>query len=100
MFEGDLAAMWENHQVIRSRFRRDMGWLQWPTSCRNDTEDEPADAKHPVCTRSLELNAAAIFSMLEFFDGKFIDIGRLQNEALGSLTLLLRSPVTSACVTF
>lgn len=100
MFEGDLAAMWENHQVIRSRFRRDMGWLQWPTSCKNDTEDEPADAKHPVCTRSLELNADAIFSMLEFFDGKFIDIGRLQNEALGSLTLLLRSPVTSACVTF
>jgi len=66
-----------------------MSWLQFPVNCvdacpdeaqPNDDEDGNPLPKHPVCTKSLELNADAVAAMLDHFDGKFIEIPTLQRE--------------------
>ena len=83
MADKELALHWEKSSVIRSRFRREISWLQWPV-----LEDVPAgdeenekQAKHPVCTKSIELNADALLSILEYYDGGFAEISKLQSEA-------------------
>ena len=83
----DLADAWDECSVIRNRFRRQMSWLQWPISDVDTREEElcqeevDARDKHPVCTRSLELNSEALLAMVTFFEGEFIDVHRLQSEA-------------------
>ena len=86
----ELAAEWECCKTIRSRFRREMSWLQFPVhavdACPdeaqpNDYEDGNPLPKHPVCTKSLELNADAVSAMLDFYDGQFVEIPTLQREA-------------------
>lgn len=70
--------------MIRSRFRRSLPWLQWPYTKKSDEveEDEETNPKqHPVCTKSVELNADALLSVLEHFEGGFADIPKLQAEA-------------------
>ena len=90
MQKAELAAAWECCKTIRSRFRREMSWLQFPVNgvdaCPdeaqpNDDEDGNPLPKHPVCTKSLELNADAVAAMLDHYDGKFIEIPTLQREA-------------------
>lgn len=84
----DLALDWESCNTIRNRFRRDLTWIQWPTTDLEANEnpehgDGPNDddlAKRPVCTRALELNADALLMMLYHYQGNFIDIGKLQLE--------------------
>ena len=90
---GELALDWESCASIRSRFRRDISWIQWPITAEEttggndavgdgDDDDDDAIPKRPICTKSLELNAPALLCMLDFFEGNFIDIGKLQSQAL------------------
>jgi len=89
---GELALDWESCASIRSRFRRDISWIQWPITAEETTggndavgdgdDDDDAIPKRPICTKSLELNAPALLFMLDFFEGNFIDIGKLQSQAL------------------
>ena len=44
--------------------------------------EEPKVEKHPVCTKSLELNADALLGLLDWANGGFVDIPALQNEAI------------------
>jgi len=86
----ELALDWESCRTIRNRFRRDLEWIQWPTAAiettgGNDLADgaeEDEIPKRPICTKALELNAHALLCMLDYFEGNFIDIGKLQAEAL------------------
>ena len=87
---GELALDWESCASIRSRFRRDISWIQWPVLAEETTGGNDAGGdgdndtipKRPICTKSLEMNASALLCMLDFFEGNFIDIGKLQSEAL------------------
>ena len=83
--ESDLAVMWERSDVVRSRFRANKSWLQWPyivePGPKEDSDAEEKVEKHPVNTKSLELNVEALHSMLMFYSGKFIEIPDLQHEA-------------------
>ena len=89
----DLALDWESCVAIRSRFRRNVSWIQWPVmaadldanpSAGNEdgvpTDDLDDVPKRPVCTKALEMNADALLCMLEFYSGKFVDIPMLQGE--------------------
>ena len=85
----DLAHALEASSTIRSRFRKGWSWLQWPYYGKDcgATSDSPEESsqhveKHPVCTRSLELNADALIAVLEWANGNFVDISQLQNEAM------------------
>lgn len=85
----DLAHALEASSTIRSRFRKGWSWLQWPyfgkdCGTTGDSPDESSQhvEKHPVCTRSLELNADALIAVLEWANGNFVDIAQLQNEAM------------------
>ena len=85
MAAADLARQLECSSIIRSRFRRGMSWLQWPNSVSDATAEEgeePKVEKHPVCTKSLELNADALLGLLDWANGGFVDIPALQNEAI------------------
>ena len=91
MAESDLVLTWESSSIIRSRFRRGLKWLQWPTlSCESlgsaggegsADEDEKVE-KHSVSTKALELNADALLAMLDAYNGNFIDVYALQKEAM------------------
>jgi len=80
---GDLAHVWENSSVIRSRFRKSWSWLQWPyyavDALKEETDDDQIE-RHPVCTKSLELNAEALIGVLDWALGGFCDIPALQRE--------------------
>ena len=79
---GLLAADWESCTKIRNRFRKEISWLQWPVVPEVATEGgEEEKDRHPICTKSLELNVEAIDLMLDFYHGGFIDIHQLQKEA-------------------
>ena len=82
---GELAAEWENCSVIRSRFRRDESWLQWPYVQHLEADGEEAIEKHPVCTKSLEMNSAALMVMIDHYHGAFVDINALHAEATSSI---------------
>ena len=90
----ELALDWESCVAIRSRFRRNVSWIQWPLTPlaadppgAGNEDGVPTDElddvtnKHPVCTKALELNADALQCMLEFYSGNFIDIPKLQGKA-------------------
>ena len=85
MADGNLAQVWEQTKLIRSRFQKEWPWIQWPYQAEDadgdDDDDDPSKEKHPVCTKSLQLNIAAVDAMLEFCHGEFVDIHWLQNEA-------------------
>ena len=83
---GDLAHIWENSSVIRSRFRKSWSWLQWPyyavDALQQETDDNDGRVeKHPVCTKSLELNVDTLIGVLDWARGGFVDIPALQPEA-------------------
>ena len=80
MADKGLALVLEECTSIRSRFRRELSWLQWPVLQANDMETGKAE-RHPVCTKAIELNIDALLAMLDFFGGSFVDISALQNEA-------------------
>ena len=97
MAEGPaLAHDWESCASIRNRFRREGAWVQWPvllcdTTGGNDAagadgpgvDDEGEEMpKRPVCTKALEMNVDALLCMVDAFHGNFIDIYKLQAEAL------------------
>ena len=90
----ELALDWESCVAIRSRFRRNVSWIQWPVSpaaldtshAAGNEDGVPTDElddvpKRPVCTKALELNADALQCMLESYNGSFVDIPLLQGEA-------------------
>ena len=88
---GELAKDWEECNTIRSRFRREVSWIQWPTidvgvpAAKDDDDDNGKDdcddtSKRPASTQALELNAEALLAMVDYFNGNFIDIDRLQIE--------------------
>ena len=83
--ESELAVMWERSEVVRSRFRANKSWLQWPyilePEPKDGSDEENKVEKHPVNTKSLELNVEPLHSMLMFYSGKFIEIPELQHEA-------------------
>lgn len=77
-----LAEMWEASNVIRGRFRRQISFLQWPIHQADVAgEGDGQTEKHPVCTKSLELNCDALTSMVDFYHGYFVDIYKVQSEA-------------------
>ena len=84
-----LAHQWEESTVIRSRFRRNLVWLQWPNcsipvKAEESDEDEPNLTKHPINTKSLELNADAVIAILDWANGSFVEIEQLQPEAMNA----------------
>lgn len=70
----------EQCALIRSRFRRQVSWLQWPTAVVSQEEDGDIE-RHPICTKSLRLNVDAVRLMVEFYHGDFEDIHALTAEA-------------------
>ena len=89
-----MAEGWESCLSVRSRFRKALTWLQWPIQSRPTDikpEDEPnpdetnGDLKphnpHAPSTRALELNFEILDSMLNQYEGEFIDIERITKEA-------------------
>ena len=85
-----LANQWEESTIIRNRFRRNLAWLQWPNCpipAKAEEEDEdggPLLTKHPINTKSLELNADAVIAILDWANGSFVEIEQLQPEALNT----------------
>lgn len=94
---GELALDWESCRTIRSRFRREISWIQWPAIAEDvtgdpddrdkDEDDNPAKQR-PVCTKALELNADAVLVMMDFYDGNFVDIYKLQSQVPIDVTSL------------
>ena len=78
--------MWEASNTLRSRFRRQMTWIQWPIH-NVDVADESGEGgdgkadRHPCCTKSLELNIDALSAMVEHYYGTFCDVYKIQTEA-------------------
>ena len=90
-----LASQWEESTVIRSRFRRNLLWLQWPNcpipvKAEESDEDGPNLTKHPIHTKSLELNADAVIPILDWANGSFVEIEQLQPEALNTKIVTLK----------
>lgn len=82
---GGLAAAWDDCRTIRSRFRKQWPWLQWPYYVSHDDgkdNEESSTPKHPACTKALELNAEALLCMLDFYGCTFAEIPQLQDEAI------------------
>ncbi len=82
---GGLAAAWDDCRTIRSRFRKQWPWLQWPYYVVHDDgkdKDESSTPKHPACTKALELNAEALLCMLDHYGNTFAEIPQLQDEAI------------------
>ena len=87
----DFANKLEQCTVVRGRFRKQSGWLQWPVSAENVLDDEEENVEqHPVCTKSLEMNVAAVGAMVEYYHGDFVDINTLSAEALGTHVACLK----------
>ena len=82
-----MAEAWEKCDLVRSRFRRSLTWLQYPipgpVPCKKDEQGEETKVKDPRApsTRALELNYAILDSMLDNYSGEFLDIDRLTREA-------------------
>lgn len=82
---GGLAAAWEDCRTIRSRFRKQWPWLQWPYYVAHDDgkdTEESSAPKHPACTKALELNSEALLCMLDHYGCTFAEIPQLQDEAI------------------
>ena len=80
----DFANKLEQCTIVRGRFRKQIGWLQWPVSAENVVDDEEGEGEteqNPVCTKSLEMNVDAVRAMVEHYHGDFVDIGTLSTEA-------------------
>ena len=79
-----LAASWESCASVRSRFRRELPWIQWPIPGSPkpgpDANAKKADPRSPT-TRALELNVEILSKVLEWSTGEFMDIYRLEAEA-------------------
>ena len=76
-----LARSWEGSAALRLRFRKNISWLQWPLpKFKPEGKTRQADP-HLPCTRAVELNVEALDRMLDFFQGEFVDIDRLEKEA-------------------
>ncbi|CAE7557832.1 unnamed protein product [Symbiodinium necroappetens] len=77
-----LAAALEACATVRSRFRRELPWLQWPIPGREAKPGPASSSKDPhfPCTRALELNAAVLHKMLDVFTGEFVDIAYLTGQ--------------------
>lgn len=88
----DFANQLEQCTVVRGRFRKQIGWLQWPVSAENVLGDEENGEveQHPVCTKSLEMNVDAVRAMVEHYHGDFVDISTLSAEALGTHVACLK----------
>lgn len=79
-----LAHALEEVKTIRRRFRGEIPFVQWPIPQHPsewDDGEEPVKEHHPICTKSLELNAEALICMLKHYDGKFCDVQQLEREA-------------------
>ena len=89
-----MAEGWEACLSVRSRFRKALTWLQWPiqnrpTDVKPEDEPNPDEANgvlkprnpHGASTRALELNFEILDSMLNQYEGEFIDIERITKEA-------------------
>ena len=74
----ELPSDWEHRAVIRSRFRRELPWLQYPILAPSSKK---ADLHAPT-TRALELNLEALACMLKRCSFEFMDIDRLTKQAL------------------
>ena len=84
----DLHVSWEANSTIRSRFRREMKWLQWPIPEKpknSPDEDKEEVERNPICTRSLELNVDAIAILLDHVSGEFVHVDALKHEAFCNL---------------
>ena len=53
-------------------------------------EDGPSLTKHPINTKSLELNADAVIAILDWANGSFVEIEQLQPEALNTKIVTLK----------
>lgn len=84
---------WERNDIIRRRFQKGQSWLQWPTiekpkkSADDGSDDEESD-KHPICTKSLEMNVDAVIIMTNFLGGSFGYLDPLKKEAISSSTFV------------
>ena len=72
-----LATSWEKIHTVRGRFRKEIGWLQWP--CPNPDSD--LDDLHSPSTRAIELNVEVLRHMIIDLQGFSVDIKSLQTEA-------------------
>ena len=96
----DLASAWEKCSSVRSRFRRDISWLQFPIPAKVPTSTKPNHGKgkgkgaddasdddsklpdlHAPTTRAVELNYQILQAMLDCYQGEFVDIVFLRKEA-------------------
>ena len=79
----ELAHMMESCAVVRSRFRKGISFLQWPYYVTRDEgkEDDDEVERHPVCTKSVELNADILLCMADHFEGEFAEVLYLQSQA-------------------
>ena len=73
----NLASKWDDRGLIRSRFRREISWLQFPVNAQNLPKGDP----HAPTTRALELNVEILAPMLSCCSFEFLDIDRLQIQA-------------------
>ena len=84
--------MWESSSTIRGRFRRQVTFLQWPYNAKDAEKDEGEEmARHPTCTKSLELNVEALDAMLDYYNGMFTDVYEVQAEARQACPLYMTS---------
>ena len=82
----EFATLLERCEKIRNRFRKQFSWLQWPVSAIDVEEGEVE--RHPICTKSLELNVDSVREMVQFYHGAFVDIHALSAQALVMFVLL------------
>ena len=75
----ELATMLERCEMLRKRFRKQFSWLQWPIAAIDVEEGEVE--RHPICTKSLELNVDSVREMVNFYHGAFVDIHQLSAQA-------------------
>ena len=86
-----MAEGWERCISVRSRFRKQLAWLQFPIPAKKAGEtpvesgegnvEEPNKNLHAPSTRALELNWEILDSVLSSYTGEFIDIDRITKEA-------------------
>ena len=75
----EFATLLERCEKLRARFRKQFSWLQWPIAAIDVEEGEVE--RHPICTKSLELNIDSVREMVEYYKGAFVDIHELSAQA-------------------
>ena len=76
-----LGKAWEKSASIRSRFRRELSWLQWP--CPNPDSD--MEDLHAPSTRAIELNVQALHTMVVELQGQASRLRGFRNRQVSSM---------------